>query len=445
MRFDFAISFAGRERETARKLAEGLRLAGFSVFFDELFEHEMLGRDGADYLNDVFFSQSEHCVALVSQTYERRAWAQLERRAAQARELGHGPGFLIPVLCDEVRPAWLLPTRIFFDLRGRGLSKLVDLLAKRALSHPGGGYRLASELSATFGNDTVGLMTVPGAQEFVVWSTYVPSPVQRPFRLRKPTVQSAWQADPLEAPARGRYLFLFTDCLVIVPEHSTDPIHIVTLRTKARQEIRVPREGKWKSVTDCRCSGRRLLVSYCGGDVWAVDLIAHATFEVRGGSDDVIYAHGDWLDDRRVAVGDDSSLTTAIHDLSTGSIVEEFDTEEPAMALGCLPGTGHVVVGGEGSIHVYSTSSRNVMHKHEVMHGVFDLACAKAEGVYGYTTGFPAPGNVLELWDATTGLRVLKERSDRRGEWSSLSLSDDAAFFAVCVGRNHVRVYERAL
>lgn len=442
MRFDFAISFAGPEREVARELTENLKRAGFSVFFDELFEHEMLGRDGADYLNDVFFSQSERCVALLSQTYEERAWAQLERRAAQARELGRGLGFLIPVLCDEVRPTWLLPTRIFFDLRGRGLPKLVDLLTRRALSHPGGGYRLIYGLSDIFGNDTIDLITVPEAHEFLVWSTFTPSPVQCPARLWK---SSSWQTDPLPVPARGQYLFLFSDRMVVVPEHSTDPIQIFPHGTKVPREIRVPRKTKWTSVTDCKCSGQRLLISYCGGDVWVVDLTAATTVEVRSGSDDVVYATSDWLDGYRIAIGDDASLTMAIYDLPTGSIVETFDMKQPAMALGCLPGIGHVVVGGEGAIQIYDPVSRSIVHEHEVMHGVFYLSCAKEGGIYGFTTGFPASGNVLEVWDAKTGLRVLRERSDRQGGWLSFSLSDDSSLFAVRVGRNQIRVYERAL
>lgn len=128
MRFDFAISFAGQDRQTARAVASAIEAANLRVFFDEYFEHEMLGVDGADYLNDVFFRQSRFCVVLVSNHYQQRAWAQLERRAAQAREFQTQPGFLLPVLLDEHRPDWLLPTRIHFNLSQRGIPALVELL-----------------------------------------------------------------------------------------------------------------------------------------------------------------------------------------------------------------------------------------------------------------------------------------------------------------------------
>lgn len=443
MRFDFAISFAGPSREIARELAGRLQLEGFSVFFDELFEHEMLGRDGADYLNNVFFSESELCVALVSTAYEERAWAQLERRAAQARELGEGPGVLIPILCDDVRPKWLLPTRVFFDLRSRGLERLVELLAKRVQSHPGGGYRVVTRLESPLEDDTMALSSVPGAREFLAWSTFQPSPIRKPLHVRQAGESSNWQASSLPCPARARHLFLIGDRLIIVPENSADPIEIVHLRTNVRQQLIVPRKSKWNSVTDCKCRDSSLLLSYCGGDVWLVDIAKLHAIQLREGSDDVVYGHADWLDSRTVASGNDQSLTVAIHEASDGKIVATFDTEEPAMAVGCLPAIGRLVVGGEGSVQVYAPDGA-LVQKHEVMHGVFDLVCAKRGGIYGFTTGFPSPGNVLEVWDASTGLRVLKERSDRSGGWSRFALSDDGTAFCVLVGRNELRVYEHA-
>lgn len=130
-RFDYAISFAGPQRKLARQLAHQLTSGGCRVFFDEFFESEMIGRDGSEYLNHVFLNDSRYCIALLSHDYEKHVWSQLERRAAQARELEEGTGFLIPVLLDDVRPEWLLPTKIFFDLNQRPLTELVSILARK--------------------------------------------------------------------------------------------------------------------------------------------------------------------------------------------------------------------------------------------------------------------------------------------------------------------------
>ncbi|MCG8429877.1 MAG: hypothetical protein MJA29_01715, partial [Candidatus Omnitrophica bacterium] len=161
--------------------------------------------------------------------------------------------------------------------------------------------------------------------------------------------------------------------------------------------------------------------------------------------EEVSYAKSDWLDSNRIAISDDSSFSLEIFDLSADSIVETFDMKQPSTALGCLPGLGRVVFGGELAVQIFDISSRSIVHEQEVMQGVFDLSCAMEGGIYGFTTGFPLPGNVLEVWDATTGLRITKERSGRDGAWSSLSFSYDSALFAVRVGRNQVMIYERTL
>jgi len=143
MEFDYAISFSGAEREIARQITLALQTRGLKIFFDENFENELIGKDGVDYLNDIFFRKSKYCIGLLSKSYEESAWTQLERRAIQAREFITEPGYLIPVLIDNFHPDWLLPTRIYFDLSKKGVDKLVDILVIKItnstldLSNPG--------------------------------------------------------------------------------------------------------------------------------------------------------------------------------------------------------------------------------------------------------------------------------------------------------------------
>jgi len=44
-RFDFALSFAGSDRKVAREIRDQLKNAGFSVFIDEDFVYEMIGKE----------------------------------------------------------------------------------------------------------------------------------------------------------------------------------------------------------------------------------------------------------------------------------------------------------------------------------------------------------------------------------------------------------------
>ncbi|MCL5745195.1 MAG: toll/interleukin-1 receptor domain-containing protein [Acidobacteria bacterium] len=130
-RFDFGISFAGQERKLARQLRDGLRNAGFTVFFDEDYEHEMIGHDGSVYLRNVYSKECRFCIVLISQAYDKRDWTNLEREAVQARELRGERGILIPVPVEDYQPPWLPETRIRFDLWKRSVPELVTLLTKR--------------------------------------------------------------------------------------------------------------------------------------------------------------------------------------------------------------------------------------------------------------------------------------------------------------------------
>lgn len=130
-RFDFGISFAGPDRGLARQLRDGLRKAGFEVFFDEDYEHEMIGHDGSVYLRNVYSRECRFCLVLISRAYDKRDWTNLEREAVQARELRGERGILIPVPIEDYQPTWLPETRIRFDLWKRSIPELVTLLTKR--------------------------------------------------------------------------------------------------------------------------------------------------------------------------------------------------------------------------------------------------------------------------------------------------------------------------
>lgn len=131
-RFDFAISFAGPHRKTAREISTLLATAGFTVFYDEDFEHEMIGHDGIEYLRRVYSSESRYCVVLISQEYDQRDWTYLELESINSRMLKGERGYLIPVKVEEYQPAWLPASRIFFDLKSRPLTDLVAVLSKKA-------------------------------------------------------------------------------------------------------------------------------------------------------------------------------------------------------------------------------------------------------------------------------------------------------------------------
>ncbi len=128
--FDFALSFAGAQRSLAEDIRNRLLERKYSVFYDRDYEHEMIGRNGAEYLRNIYSRQSKYCIVLISKEYDKSQWASLEKEAIEGRELRGEQGVLIPVKTSEHSPEWLPETRIYFDLNSRSLEEFTSILEK---------------------------------------------------------------------------------------------------------------------------------------------------------------------------------------------------------------------------------------------------------------------------------------------------------------------------
>jgi hypothetical protein len=106
-RFDVAFSFAGPNREKVRAIAElvAARVGKERVFFDEWYEHEILGDDMDVLLQRFYHEQSLLVVADLSQEYAGRDWCQAEARAIRALR------FEIDPARDETQRLRLLNSR----------------------------------------------------------------------------------------------------------------------------------------------------------------------------------------------------------------------------------------------------------------------------------------------------------------------------------------------
>ena len=85
-RFDFAISFAGADREIANIISNQLEDAGFRVFYDKKFIPELLGEEGSLYLRKLYSIDAQLYIILASKAYDKSTWTILEREAIEARE-----------------------------------------------------------------------------------------------------------------------------------------------------------------------------------------------------------------------------------------------------------------------------------------------------------------------------------------------------------------------
>jgi hypothetical protein len=65
-KYDFALSFAGSEREIAEKIFEGLSDEEFSVFYDKYEQHRIIANNVEEYLEPIYQSEASFIVCLLS-------------------------------------------------------------------------------------------------------------------------------------------------------------------------------------------------------------------------------------------------------------------------------------------------------------------------------------------------------------------------------------------
>lgn len=106
--FDFAVSFAGENRELAREVAQQLTLLDAHVFFDEHFEANFLGGAWSAQFERIFRRDSRLVVCLLDQHYRDKIWPTFERECFLPRV---PDGDVIPIFLDDT-PFVGIPTDI---------------------------------------------------------------------------------------------------------------------------------------------------------------------------------------------------------------------------------------------------------------------------------------------------------------------------------------------
>jgi hypothetical protein len=96
--FDFAISFAGENRELAREIASQLTTLDAHVFFDEHFEANFLGGAWSAHFERIFRHDSRLVICLLDKHYRDKLWPTFERECFLPRV---ADGDVIPIFLDD--------------------------------------------------------------------------------------------------------------------------------------------------------------------------------------------------------------------------------------------------------------------------------------------------------------------------------------------------------
>ena len=125
--YDVALSFSGRDREYAERLAHQLRLNGIAVFYDRAEQADLWGRNLQIHLPELYRLRARYCIVLVSANYVTSRWTRIELEAALAREFERGDTYVLPIRLDDTELSELLPTRCFVDARHESIEGIVSM------------------------------------------------------------------------------------------------------------------------------------------------------------------------------------------------------------------------------------------------------------------------------------------------------------------------------
>lgn len=99
---DFALSFAGEDREIAKALCEKLQGRELHVFYDEDEAHRILGSDVEEYLAPIYRTEAKYILPLISKNYPRKVWTKFESEHFKSR---FGDGSVLPIFLDDFQPS----------------------------------------------------------------------------------------------------------------------------------------------------------------------------------------------------------------------------------------------------------------------------------------------------------------------------------------------------
>lgn len=93
-RYDFALSFAGENRDLAEAVSDALAAHEMSVFYDKNEQHRILANDVEEYLAPIYRSESRFVLTLLSRDYPKKIWTKFESENFKHR---FGENAVVPI------------------------------------------------------------------------------------------------------------------------------------------------------------------------------------------------------------------------------------------------------------------------------------------------------------------------------------------------------------
>ncbi len=135
--YDVAISYAGEDRNIAKKLSDMLIDRGLNVFYDRLNEDEILGKNLYHYLQTIYKDSAQTCAILISKHYIKKPWTlheleQIQTRVFESRAAGNKE-YLLPLRIDDTEIPGINSITGYIDIREKSLEDVADIIYKKLL------------------------------------------------------------------------------------------------------------------------------------------------------------------------------------------------------------------------------------------------------------------------------------------------------------------------
>ncbi len=134
-RYDYALSFAGADREIAEFLFEYLSAHELSVFYDKNEQHRILAENVEDYLSPIYKSEASFVIVLLGREYPKRIWTKFESEQFKER---FGESSVIPIWFSDAPPGMFDETTkvggITLDVslqKSHEMERIGDLLCRK--------------------------------------------------------------------------------------------------------------------------------------------------------------------------------------------------------------------------------------------------------------------------------------------------------------------------
>ncbi|MDP8267560.1 MAG: toll/interleukin-1 receptor domain-containing protein [Candidatus Tenebribacter davisii] len=128
--YDFAISYAGEDKTIAEKIISHIhsRYADYMVFFAPNEQHQLVGRDGESFFEEMF-STCKQVIVLISESYKKKNWPRYEWDVILKR---HKENRFIPVRLDEAQICGLPSSIICLSYNNNSLD-IAEICIKKLL------------------------------------------------------------------------------------------------------------------------------------------------------------------------------------------------------------------------------------------------------------------------------------------------------------------------